>query len=378
MKSFVCFLSCMCLLSSAAWANQPVRWFAAEELLYDDNIYLKDKKYGEKKDSLINHVHVGVDYQGKLPQKAMQLQAGALVGGNLYSKNPSHNNYLDAAGSVRLQGEKLDLSESVLYTSEPADSSLTERTKRLNNTVSFSYQTSHKRKISFGVSLQDQFDRYFANNMKYLNRNRVNAAAQLFYNFTPRTYAFAEYMFSDIVYQGNQENNSISHSAALGLTKKLSGKVTGTVKVTYDARRYSHKIPHADNQPDLVGYYAEILWKPTSRDIISLSGDRSMEETLYGTNRYFIDTFVSIYMRHQLNTKWAASLVVGWEDLRYTKAVTSHKRHDTLYTVRPSIEYNFKQWLIGSVWYQYRIRHSNEKWPEYVNNKMGMQVKVLF
>ncbi|MBR3632496.1 MAG: outer membrane beta-barrel protein, partial [Elusimicrobiaceae bacterium] len=332
----------------------------------------------EKKDSIINSVHLGVEYQGKLPQKATQFHAGATVGGNLYTENPSHNNYVDAAGNIGLQGEKLALEESILYTSEPADSSLTARTKRLNNTVSVSYQTSHKRKISFGVSLQDLFDRYFARDMKYLNRNRVNAAAQLFYNFTPRTYAFVEYMFSDIVYQGNQENNSISHSAALGLTKKLSGKVTGTAKITYDARRYSHKIPHADNEPDLVGYYAEILWKPTSRDLISLSGERSMEETLYGTNRYFIDTFISVYMRHQLNAKWAGSMVVGWEDLRYTKAVTTHKRHDSLYTVRPSLEYNFKQWLIGSVWYQYRIRSSNEKWPDYVSNKIGCNLKVIF
>lgn len=365
-------------ISFPAWASQPVHWVATEELIYDDNIYLKDKKYGEKKSSVINSLHVGADYRSKLPQSGVTIQAGGLLGGNLYTENPSHNNYVDANGGFTLQNEKWTLSEQILYTSDPANSSLTDRTKRLNNTATVSYQTSHRKPISFGITVQDVFDRYFEGTMHYLNRNRFNSGGQIFYNFTPQTNVFAEYMFSDIVYRGNKQNNSTSHSAGLGIHGQLTGKLSGTAKMTYDMRHYSRDIAHTDNQPDVFGYFAELTWKATSRDTIRLLGERGMEETLYGANRYFVDTFLSLYFRHKINTKWAVSLVVGWEDLRYRTKVLNQKRHDHLYTVRPKVDYAFQDWLIGSVWYQYRIRSSNVNWPDYVSNRAGASIRVLF
>ena len=363
---------------SVLWAGQPLRWMVTEELVYDDNIYLKKNGSDEKKSSLINAIHVGADYRGKLPQSSMQLSAYALAGGNLYTENPHHNNYIDAAGGLALQGEKLQLSDQIIYTSDPADSSLTERTKRLSNVAHLFYQTSHKKRISFGVIAEDLFDHYFEQDMHYLNRNRVNTGAQIFYNFTPRTNVFAEYIFSDIAYRGNHENNSHSHSADLGLHSQLANKLFAAAKLTYDMRRYSHRIAHADNHPDLLGYYAQLTWKPTLRDEISLSGERRMEETLYGANRYYVDTFLALELKHKLDHKWTASLQLAWENMRYRQVVTTHKRLDVLYTLRPRLDYAFEDWLIGSVWYQYRIRNSNESWADYTSNKIGCTLKVIF
>ena len=99
---------------------------------------------------------------------------------------------------------------------------------------------------------------------------------------------------------------------------------------------------------------------------------------MYGTNRYFADTLIALYGQHKFNSKWAAGLTLGYEDMSYSRYVGNNKRHDNLYTIRPQLDYMFKDWLMGSLWYQYRGRHSNSQRFEYDNNRVGVSLKALF
>ena len=374
----ISILALAILLTVPAFAAGPVQFIATEDVTYDDNIYLKDKDYGDKKSSFISTTRVGTNYKSQLPDSGLNLTAGALVGYNAYTEKPSKNNYWDAAGTVELANEQLKLGDRLLFTSDPANSAITERYKRLNNDVYASFKTSNEKLFSVGISLQDLFDRYFESEMSYLNRNRFNAGAQVYYNFNTQTNLFVEYMFSDIVYKTNQESNSTGHSVGLGVNGQIAPKVTGTAKVTYNMRDYSHDKGDASNHPDLFGYYAALTWKATARDTVRLSGERRMEETLYGDNRYFADTLIALYGQHKFNSQWAASLTLAWEDMAYDKRELDKKRNDNLYTVRPQVDYLFKEWLMAGVWYQFRTRQSNTKYFEYDNNKVGISVKALF
>jgi len=377
MKKLI-ILTLTAILAIPAFAAGPVQFVATEDISYDDNIYLKPNN-GEKRDSLISTTRVGANYKGQIPGSDLKLTAGALVGYNAYTRKPSVNNYWDALGNVELANEQIKLGDRLLYTSDPANSSLTDREKRMNNTAYASYKTTNEKLFSVGVSVEDIFDRYFDANMSYLNRNRVNAGAQLYYNFNTQTNVFVEYMFSDIEYRENSWNDSTGHRVGLGVNGKIAPKVTGTAKVTYDMRDYDKHVDGADNEPDMFGYYAALTWKPSTRDTVRLSGERKMEETLYGNNRYFADTLVALYGQHKFNSKWAAALTLGWEDMAYSRVVEGNtKRHDSLYTIRPQIDYMFKDWLMGSVWYQYRNRASNKDWADYENNKVGVSIKALF
>lgn len=379
MKKLAIAVLTLCVAVSA-FAAQPVRFIVTEDISYDDNIYLRKAPYGDKKDSLISTTRVGADYKAQLPGSGLNLTAGALVGYNLYTEKPSKNNFWDALGTVEVANQQLKVGDRFLYTSDPANSALTDRAKRMNNTAYASYKTSHEKLFSFGLGVEDSFDRYFESVMDYLNRNRLNASAQVFYNFNTKTNLFVEYMFSDIVYQDNGNSNSIGHQIGVGINGQIAPKVTGTAKVTYATRDYSHDLAGASNHPDLFGYLAALTWKVSSRDTVKLSGERRMEETLYGNNRYFADTLVALYGSHQFNSKWSAALMLGWENMDYSRrtAAESKKRNDTLYTIRPEVNYMFKDWLKGGIWYQFRTRQSDTKWAEYDNNKVGVSIKALF
>ena len=239
-------------------AEKPLHFTASETVSYDDNIYLTDKN---TKDSFISTTRLGAEYKANVPSTGLMLSAEAGVGYNAYTEKHNKNNYWDALGGFALENDQFKLGDRVLYTSDPANSSLTERHKRLNNTGYISYVTSREKMFGVGLFASDSYDRYFESEMQYLNRNRVNLGAQLHYNMTAKTSFFVEYIYSDIDYRdyvrvngiNSNVKNSHGHRLGLGVNGQLAAKVTGTAKVTYDKRQYEHSLAGAHDYNDLVG-----------------------------------------------------------------------------------------------------------------------------
>ena len=377
-KASVLLLLVALVAAMPAAAQKPLHFTASETVTYDDNIYLtKD----DTKDSFISTTRVGAEYAAHVPSTGLKLTADAGVGYNAYTENHSKNNFWEALGGLELANDNLTIGDRILYTTDPANNAQTERHKRLNNNGYISYVTSHDKMFGLGFYASDILDRYFESEMQYLNRNRVNLGTRLYYNMSAKTHFFAEYTYSDIDYQKEEGKvkNSHGHSVGLGVDGQIASKVTGTAKVTYDMRDYERELEGADKYNDLVGYYVALTWRPSTRNLIRLSGERSMEETFYGgVNRYFANTLVSLYGAHKLTDKLTASLTLAWDNMDYAKRVDNTKRKDDLYIVRPELDYQFKDWLSAGVWYQFRTRNSNTERFEYDNNKAGVFVKAVF
>ena len=374
-KLAIVFLTVLMAWPLAASAS-PVTFTVSEDFSYDDNIYLTD---GNETDSFISSTQVGAQYQSNIPGSGLELTANGQVGYNAYTEDSGTNNFWNALGDVSLKNEWMNIGDRFLYTSDPANSSLTDRAERIQNVGYVSFKTSSEKKFGIGFTADDVFDRYMKSEWSYLNRNRVNLGAQLYYNVSPKTNFFVEYTYSDISYEDNKENESAGNSVGLGVNGQIAPKVTGTAKITYDMRDYDESIAGVDNYNDLVGYYVALEWQPTSRNTVRLSGQRKMEETLYGNNRYFADTLVSLYVSQKVYENWTDSLTLYWEDMDYANANNDGtKRNDGLYTIRPQVDYQFKDWLSAGVWYQFRNRDSNVNGADYDSNKAGVFVKALF
>lgn len=351
---------------------KPVHIIISEDVSYDDNIYLtKDNE----KDSVISATRVGAEYKTNIPGSGLKLTADGLVGYNAYTENASKNNYWDALAHVDLANDNIKLGDRFIFTSDPVNNAETERAKRLQNHGYFSWQSSTEKTFGIGINLSDIYDHYIDDEWENLNRNRFNAGAQLNYNVSPKTKFFLEYMFSDITYDENKVNNSRGDTFALGVNGQLASKVTGTAKATYAMRNYNHDLAGADNYNDLVGYYAELVWKPSQNDKVRLSGERRMEETLYGVNRYYVDTAVSLYMGHKFWDKWTASVTFSYDNMAYPKG---NKRKDDFYSARPELDYQFKDWLSAGVWYNFTTRHSTLDTAAYDRNRAGAFIRAMF
>ena len=380
MKKLV-IIALAAVVAFPAFAQQkPLTLMAQETVSYDDNIYLK--KGNDKKDSFISTTRVGADYKAQLPASGLTLHGTALVGYNAYTEKPSKNNYWDALGKAELYNKQFKIGDQILYTADPANNAQTDREKRMNNKGYISYVTSTEKMFGLGLLAEDVYDHYDSTRMNYLNRNRVNLGAQLYYNMTAKTNFFVEYLFSTIDYKTNRNSDSTGNRLGAGVNGQISSKVTGTAKVTYDMRNYNHDLQNAKNNVDLVGYYAELEWTPSTKNKIRLSGERALQETLWASNRYFKDTTIALYGAQKLTDKLTASLTLMWDLMDYDSQVNGKKRSDDVYSIRPQVDYQFKEWLSAGVWYQYRTRTSNfDKGNmdyEYENNKAGIFVKALF
>ena len=66
--------------------------------------------------------------------------------------------------------------------------------------------------------------------------------------------------------------------------------------------------------------------------------------------------------------------------MAYPKAVAAgeDKRKDDMFSFRPEIGYQFKDWLSAGVWYNFSTRRSNNNWAEYDRNRVGVFARAMF
>lgn len=368
-----------CLITSAVYADKPLKFIVSEDVSWDDNIYLT--KDGEKS-SAISSTQLAAKYNNSIPNSSFRINAGLNVGYNAYTEAPAKNDYMNAGVNFGLNNEFLKFDEKFVYTADPATSELTEREKRINNKVSLGYKTSTNKKISLGVFAADTYDRYTEESNNALNRNRIDVGAKVYYNLSAKTSLYAGYGLGIINYENksfyNKKNDSLNHSVVAGVEGDITAKINGKAQVSYDYRKYDKVAEGLKDNASLVGYLLSLNYEPSNRNSLTLSGERKMEESTYGRNRYYISTQIGVEYRQRIFTKWTASLYAAYENMGYPESVDNKNRNDDLLNIKPSIEYRFKEYLFGSIWYQFKDKLSNVDSVEYVANKVGVQVKFVF
>ena len=375
MKKITLLLLLIFFSVSVIYADKPLKFIFSEDVGYDDNIYLSSE---DTTSSIISSTQLFAEYLVNIPNTGLKFGANANVGYNAYFESPAKNDYMNAGAGLNISNRFFSLEEEFLYTADPATSELTDRAKRINNYASLKIKSSSEKMFSAGLLVSDILDKYIDDEYKSLSRNRINAGVQGYYNLTSRTSFYIGYLFSNINYEDNEWNNFTGNSFMLGVNGTVAQKIKGSAQISYDMRNYDKDIEGIESNVSIFGYILSLTYEPTNRNSIILSGERKMEESVFTNNRYYISTEVGLEYRQKILQKWEAGLFVSYENINYPEKIDGVNRYDDLINIKPSIEYEFKDYLFAGLWYQFRNRTSNCSAAEYVNNRVGIQVKLCF
>lgn len=347
-----------------------------DEVSFDDNIYLTKS---DKVSSIINSIHGLARYLTKIPSTSFNFDTSVDVGYNSYVEDPSRNNNWFAGLGLNLKNRFFELREKFTYTTDPANRSIDERTERINNDVYLGFTTSKEKKLGFGIYGRDVLDYYLKEYFEGLNRNKIMGGAKIFYNFTPTKSLYAGYQYTNIKYDKNEVNNSTGNSYFLGVEGNISAKLTGVAQVSYDDRKYEKKYDQSPESGHVLGYLANITYAPYRSTIFTLEGTREMEETSSGYNRYYISSTVYLKFKQIVFQKWTVGCTTGYENMDFPiEYENGLHRTDEYFTVIPSLDYKFNDYFSAGIWYQYRSKISNHEFAEYLNNRTGLKLSLMF
>jgi hypothetical protein len=252
----------------------------------------------------------------------------------------------------------LKLSDTYTKGHEPRASSTSGQIEKFEKNaaaVTATYQLADRSKI------QMDYTRTKWNFMvsDYRSRNEDLVAAYFYYRFLPKTSAFVEYDWKNVVFDQtvNGLDNRV-HSGFLGLTWEMTASTKGTVKAGYLQKRFD-----AANKENFGtwGASADINHAFSDYSLLKIIALREVNETnLLGTS-YFVTTGAYAEYTHKLTYKLSAVARASYGVDDYSNAIGTDTvaRNDKTFLGGVGLKYQMQDWLEFVLGYDYRNRNSN-------------------
>ncbi|MCX5783621.1 MAG: outer membrane beta-barrel protein [Elusimicrobia bacterium] len=382
-------LTAVCILSAQAlWAIQNIKLggmeinpFVYEEGYYDDNIYLAES---DKTETFYSKTSAGIKALQKLKEN-FSIGGGYRFEGLVYSKQQSANNAAHHYADIDISAEfarqsKLSVYDQFASTTDPANSELFARTKRMQNLAALRFEAPIAGNFGYRLHGSHVHHEYLDSAYEILNRNEYKLGGGLSYRVKPKTALFADYSYGNMKYQ-NVENNEAKYSNIDGgvIFDNITQKVSGMVKAGVQLRDYEKSLPGAENSATTLSYGMALKWVPQQNSEVSVLGERNNIESLYADSRYYTSTNAEINWKHSVS-KFDLGMGVGYEIVSYPEDTpgTTEKRSDKISKFTLGADYNIQKWLKAGVSYGYKNRASNETAYEYADNLIGASIKAMF
>lgn len=207
----------------------------------------------------------------------------------------------------------------------------------------------------------------------WLNRTDNNLALSLYYHYSPKTSLFAEYSFADVTYDEFGTNDSTNTFYYGGVSWK-GAKISVTAKGGYHGKEF-------ETDPMTAGTFSmESLFDylVTDKTKISFTVYKAFEETntqldrgmdtLAGTLRY--EQRFTYRLKGGCEATYELNDHTGFA--RTGLDLPEEAREDTTFSVRPTIEYSFRDWLAAGVAYTYEQRNSSDSRYDYTTQTVTL------
>jgi opacity protein-like surface antigen len=350
--------------------------FISQRFEYETNVF---QTPNNEQDDIISKTIPGVliDYAFGPHSLTLGYRAEILQYFDLTAQNTVHH---IALGELRLDFPQVlaVLREDFVITTDPPNTELTGPIKSTTNTLTPSIEYRFTSRLSAGLSYTwTHVD--FEQSVDQLDRNEHLITASLYWKINPRADVGLNYSYGFKDFLTATDRDVHRHILWLSLRGELTPKLSSTLRAGVEVREGEHR-----SDTDFTGFTmgGGLDWRPTERTTVSLSVDRSVQESVFQTSPDYVTTGGSLALQQQLfgNVTFNAR-VAGGENEYSTKQTVGTQtdwRHDWFYGAGAGVDYDFRPWLRVGLEYLYLGRSSNFNDFDFDDHKVSAKVTLQF
>lgn len=203
---------------------------------------------------------------------------------------------------------------------------------------------------------------------EYLDRQDDVVDAYGFYKYSGKTSLFLQYRYTSVEYDTATAKDNTQNSYYAGVRWDTTEKLALLFKAGLQQKDYDTETPEFDDSDNFV-VDLQARYRATEKTGLTLGLYRLNEEsdtTLASEKVVFGARFG---YRQAFTEKITGKADLGYEKADYEELVDSDRDDDT-YRFRPSVEYLFKDWLMGELAYEFEVRDSSDILFDYQTNTL--------
>ena len=274
-------------------------------------------------------------------------------------------------GRLELPRTLLSLRGDVIDTSEPPGTELTGRIDSLTLRAVPEVEYRLTARLSAGlnyawtrVDYESQFDE--------LDRDEHLVGGSVFWKFRPTADIGLNYSYGWLDFDSATERDATRHLVTVVLRGDLTAKLSSTLRGGYE---------HRDGDlEDFQGYVmgGALTYRPGARTSIVLGLERSLQESIFAGNAFYVTTVGVLSVEHQFRPRLSARVSATLANNDYPNSETidgeTRVRNDWIYGFGAGVDYELVRWLRLGVQYNYEQRDSNFRAFDFTDHRAALTV----
>ena len=285
-----------------------------------------------------------------------------------------------AVGQIHLEFNrlKLNLRDDFKISNEPPGTELTGPIGSTTNVLNPSAEYQLTSRISVGPNFSWTYISY-DQVVDFIDRNEYLIGPSVFYKITPRADVSLNYSYGWKDFTNDSSRNVTQHIVTVGLRGDLTSKISSSFRVGYEKRD-----PDNSGNPGYSGWVAggDWVYRPTDRTTFTLVTERSIQESTFANEPYYITTSAGLGIQHYFTPKLSVTIRgAGGENdypLKETLGGKTKWRNDFFYLAGGAVNYDIQPWLAVGIEYTKINRRSNFSVFSFDDDKVAGYVTLQF
>ena len=274
----------------------------------------------------------------------------------------------------------LNLRDDFTRTSDPPGTELTGRILSTTNVLKPEGESRITPSFSTGVNYswtRVRFDDRAIGDL--IDRDEHVIGASVFWKFVPKGDVFFNYSYGISTFTESGDRDFTSHNITVGLRGDITSKLSSRFYVGY-----TREEPDRGDQTSFSGviFGGDTTYRPTERLTFTLSTQRGRQESVFGTDAFYVTSNATLSAIYQVLPKVTLTARLGGGINDYsTKQTADGKtdfRHDSFILAGAQADYDIQPWLRVGLEYLRTSRDSNFPSFRFVDDRITARGTLQF